>query len=88
MEISTRTEAAKKGMTKYFTGVPCGKGHSSPRYVVSGNCCQCAKESNRKFKALQYAARFGDNTVEYKRRVSADLVETLDAVITAYKGSR
>lgn len=45
MDIINRTEAIAAGLTKYFTGERCGRGHVAPRYTVSGNCCQCVRGS-------------------------------------------
>jgi 5-methylcytosine-specific restriction endonuclease McrA len=45
MEIITRDEAIKRGMSYYFTGEPCAKrGHVSKRVVSSYSCFECRKE--------------------------------------------
>ncbi|WP_261097664.1 hypothetical protein [Serratia quinivorans] len=41
MKIITRTEAAKSGLTKYYTGVACRNGHVCERYTVNGACVEC-----------------------------------------------
>lgn len=44
MEIISRKKAKELGLTHYFTGKPCKRGHVSKRYVSIFKCCQCAKE--------------------------------------------
>lgn len=39
-----RIEAKKLGLTKYFTGNECHRGHVAYRYVASGTCSQCSSE--------------------------------------------
>jgi len=41
VKIITRTEAAKLGLTKYYTGVACRNGHVCERYTVNGACVEC-----------------------------------------------
>lgn len=48
MEIISREEAIKKGLTRYFTGVPCINGHVSERSTADRNCRACVNEKRRK----------------------------------------
>ncbi|MDN0126884.1 hypothetical protein QVO16_07905 [Yersinia massiliensis] len=41
MKIITRTDAAKVGLLKYYTGKPCRNGHLGERYTVNGSCVEC-----------------------------------------------
>ena len=41
----TPAEAKALGVTKYFTGNPCPKGHISPRRTVTAGCIECAAEA-------------------------------------------
>lgn len=41
---SQRLEARMLGMTKYYTGKPCHKGHVTYRYVSSGMCAKCSSD--------------------------------------------
>lgn len=41
MKIVTRTEAQAAGLSRYFTGVPCCRGHVAERQLPSGNCLAC-----------------------------------------------
>jgi hypothetical protein len=44
-EIMTRKQASAKGLSKYFTGSPCKNNHIAERYVQSGTCEECIRES-------------------------------------------
>lgn len=44
MQIITRKEAKVKGLTHYFTGKSCKRGHIAPRQIVSQNCTACVQE--------------------------------------------
>ena len=41
MQPSTKAEAATAGLTKFFTGNPCKRGHVSERYTSTGACAEC-----------------------------------------------
>ncbi len=46
LESMTRKEAISRGMKKYFTGKPCKNGHLAQRFVQSGTCEECIKNSH------------------------------------------
>src|SRR5690625_935090 len=46
MIITSRKEAKSLGLTHYFTGKPCIRGHTSKRWVSSGKCMSCHYEDN------------------------------------------
>jgi hypothetical protein len=46
MDVISREAAKAKGLKRYYTGVPCTRGHDAERKVASYDCCQC--ESDRK----------------------------------------
>lgn len=48
MEIMSKKEARRRGMHKYFTGVPCIRGHLGLRYANSGACMNCVALYSRK----------------------------------------
>lgn len=62
--IISRLAARKAGLTRYFTGKPCPKGHIAERHIVNGRCCACGKAwkaGNRdKVNAAQRIARRRD----------------------------
>lgn len=45
-ELISRSEARARGLSKYFTGEPCKRGHVSERYV--GGCCVVCSSEHRK----------------------------------------
>jgi hypothetical protein len=57
MEIIRRKEASARGLTRYFTGKPCRRGHVSDRIVSTLTCCECKRERERSiYKADPEAA--------------------------------
>lgn len=47
-EIIPRKEAKAKGLTRYFTGKPCRKGHIDYRSYADSTCFACAREKSAK----------------------------------------
>ena len=43
----TRQQAKAEGASQYFTGLPCGRGHVSPR-AVKGTCIMCRREDEKR----------------------------------------
>jgi hypothetical protein len=43
MNIITRKEAKQQSLTRYFTGVPCPKGHIAEKLVSNYSCIVCIK---------------------------------------------
>jgi len=41
LEVISRDDAHAKGLTMYYTGEPCKRGHNSPRYTINGSCRDC-----------------------------------------------
>lgn len=54
-KVILKSEAREIGLSRYFTGKPCPKGHVSERYVSCGHCVECtseyAKENRKEIKA-------------------------------------
>src|SRR5574338_906479 len=50
MEVISRKEAKKQGLTKYFTGNPCKYGHIAERFVSTSHCLVCVKTIQVKCK--------------------------------------
>lgn len=48
LAIISRKEAQRRGLTKYFTGKPCHKGHIAQRWTGDCACMMCAKEHRQK----------------------------------------
>lgn len=45
--VITRVEAKRRGMSRYFTGKPCKRGHVAERNVSSWGCVECATIQSR-----------------------------------------
>jgi len=43
-----RKEAIALGVDRFFSGIPCKRGHLAPRYVSTGNCAACQLEHARR----------------------------------------
>lgn len=66
MEIVTRQEAITRGLSRYFTGKPCKRGHIAER-EGQGNCIPCNRADNKAREARRRVAH-PEKTREYKRR--------------------
>ena len=55
--ILKRAAAKALGLTRYFTGKPCPKGHIADRMVSSMACRPCAVEAKLRWEAIQTAPR-------------------------------
>jgi len=42
--VISRKDAQAQGLKRYYTGIPCKRGHLSERYASSGDCITCALE--------------------------------------------
>lgn len=61
---SSRAEAMRLGINRYFTGVRCVNGHVALRYTSTGSCCDCvsgkdnpARQSSRRAVKTNYARK-------------------------------
>lgn len=45
--IISRAEAKARGLKRYFTGIPCSRGHVSERRVSNVSCVTCTSYSER-----------------------------------------
>lgn len=48
--IISRKDALAQGLSRYFTGVPCRRGHIAERIASKAACSICVSENDRKFK--------------------------------------
>lgn len=72
MKLISREAARNKGLTRYFTGTACGRGHIVPRRVSNFACTTCTKITGknwRKENRAYYLARRRKNFL--KRRTEA-----------------
>lgn len=54
----TRPEAIKLGLTRYFTGKPCKRGHVAARFAASYGCVECQALLLNREKQLAAQAKF------------------------------
>lgn len=59
MKVISRKEARLLGLKRFFTGVPCPRGHVADRGVVNGTCTECISEKNRE-RAARNKLLLGD----------------------------
>lgn len=67
VEVISRKEAQDKGLTKFFTGLLCSKGHLSERYVVSRMCIACAAKHNTSEEQRKRTSEYRKNNKEKTR---------------------
>lgn len=69
----TPDEALRLGVTQYFTGLPCTRGHIAPRNRSSRSCLECAKITDAEFrknhpdKTKNATANWRSRNVEHER---------------------
>lgn len=50
METVSFTEAKQRGLSKYFTGKPCCRGHVAERYTANKTCVECSFSQATRWK--------------------------------------
>lgn len=95
MDIVSRKEAKEKGLTHYFTGIPCIHGHIARRRVNDRNCSECDKlhkniyrykypEKTREIKKANYYKHRDKHLAKRKRYVEKNRAK-VNALAKAYK---
>ena len=80
-----RSDAKALGLTRYFTGKPCPRGHIEDRMTSSGRCCVCAnadKVARRKARPeehKQYMQEWHAANAEKQRAYRAENIEAQKA---------
>jgi 5-methylcytosine-specific restriction endonuclease McrA len=76
--VISRAEAKAAGLTRYFTGKPCPKGHVADRFTGGGGCVECARLYNRALRSAnpelareQRRAWYAANPEPYRERALA-----------------
>jgi hypothetical protein len=49
----SREDARSRGLDRFFSGIPCKRGHLSPPYVSTTNCVACQREHARQYGGWQ-----------------------------------
>lgn len=74
MEIISREEAIRKGLTAYFTGKPCKHGHISERLVADWKCKECKYNIVKRWRRENpnyEKDRYHGNSENRKKKVSS-----------------
>lgn len=59
--IITRSAAFSQGLTKYYTGRPCKRGHLVSRYTITAACTTCLSESRKQDRRRMMECRVGES---------------------------
>jgi hypothetical protein len=62
MKVISRIDAEALGLTRYFTGSPCPKGHIAERLVSNRGCISCSRQALAKYRVTNRT-----NLLERKR---------------------
>jgi hypothetical protein len=65
MKIISRQDALKQGLTYYFTGKPCKRGHIAPKRTLNYTCLECERQSDKRRAGT--TKRLASKRAEYKR---------------------
>lgn len=83
MDVITRTDAAEKGLSHFYTGRPCKRGHDRERAVATGACLGClavyARANNEKYRTKQKESAMGLNPLTVT--VRADQMPKVEAFV-------
>lgn len=87
-KIVSKSEALRLGLTRYFTGIPCKRGHIDDRYVANNGCRMCLLEKGMSYytpeKARAKNKKFKKNNPEYFKRYYQNNKETHNAQSRAW----
>src|SRR6478609_3650809 len=64
----SRVEARTRGLSFYFTGVPCKRGHVAQRWVTGRHCTACKKSPEGREVNLQQMRRWYAGLTDEERR--------------------
>ena len=83
MDIIARKDALAQGLTHYFTGKPCKRGHIAFRYASDKSCSQCKKIHKKIF-----SKRNPSKSTEYRQRWRNKNLDKAKAYEEAYEARR
>jgi len=69
MELISRKEARALGLTRYFTGKPCSRGHVEERFVSSRLCLKCSNVATLKYKHSHVEIETQRDRLYYRRNI-------------------
>ena len=74
-----RVEARQKGINRYYTGIPCTKGHLSLRGTLSGACQRCRNDKAIERRRQERAAfRAAVHDAELRKEQGLSLLESYE----------
>lgn len=86
--IVSRKDAKAAGLSRYFTGNPCPKGHVAERYVNAKTCCECDRERKAAnpdkeiaYQVARYEARNDKDKDKARARNAAHYTENRDKAL-------
>lgn len=68
VEIINSRTAFDKGLTRYFTGKECSKGHITERMISNGSCIECLKSQRAYQRVKEWRAKNPGSRAEEARR--------------------
>lgn len=68
-----RENAIRDGLTHYFTGTPCKRGHIAKRLVSNKSCVVCAEEARKKNQS-----KYRNTRAEYREKNKENLKQKAD----------
>ena len=78
MDIITRKDALAQGLTHYFTGKLCKRGHVSARYAKTANCVECTLSifNKRPYEPThEQRESYNQRNKQYQRRRRLQMTE-------------
>lgn len=72
----TRQEARKRDLNQYMTGKPCKHGHVAERRTDTGNCVECQRVAQQKYKAGSGGSPQSREPNTMRRRLSITAART------------
>jgi hypothetical protein len=67
-KIVLRAEARKKGLTRYFTGEPCKRGHLAERMCSTKACVACLKLSQKIYRRTPNGKKYKARAIKRWRK--------------------
>jgi hypothetical protein len=72
MEKMSRIKALLQGRKRYFTGIPCKRGHVAQRYVSSYLCVECSKLAEKRYIKNNREKRNETMRIYWRKRYAND----------------
>lgn len=69
--IISRKDAISQGLTQYFTGKPCSKGHVEFRYTCDHACGACAREKTAAYRKKNPEIVKRNNAINHAKRAAS-----------------